>query len=80
MGGAIARGLAKGTIIRTEDICVSNPSQGKLDALKAEFPTMQVTHSNVEAAKDADMVVLAVKPWYIEQVVKELPLDAKNGY
>ena len=40
MGGAIARGLAKGTIIKTEDICVSNPSQGKLDALKAEFPTI----------------------------------------
>ena len=76
MGGAIARGLAKGTIIQTEDICVSNPSQGKLDALKAEFPTIQVTNSNVDAAQGADMVVLAVKPWYIEQVVKELPLDA----
>mgnify|MGYP003292830779 CR=1 FL=1 len=36
MGGAIARGLAKGTIIQAEDICVANPSQGKLDALKAE--------------------------------------------
>lgn len=75
MGGAIARGLAKGTIIRTEDICVSNPSSGKLDALKAEYPSMQVTHSNVEAANGADIVVLAVKPWYIEQVVKELALD-----
>ena len=78
MGGAIARGLAKGTIIKAEDICVSNPSQGKLDALKAEFPAMRVTHSNVEATQDADMVVLAVKPWFIEQVVKELPLDAEK--
>ena len=78
MGGAIARGLAKGTIIQPEDICVSNPSNGKLDALKAEFPGMQVTNNNVEAAKDADIVLLAVKPWFIEQVVKELPLDAKR--
>ena len=78
MGGAIARGLAKGTIIQTEDICVSNPSNGKLDALKAEFPGMQVTNNNVEATKDADIVLLAVKPWFIEQVVKELPLDAKR--
>ena len=75
MGGAIARGLAKGTMIKAEDICVSNPSQGKLDALKAEFPSMQVTHSNVEAAQNADVVLLAVKPWFIEQVIKELPLD-----
>lgn len=78
MGGAIARGLAKGTIIQTENICVSNPSCGKLDALKAEYPSMQVTHSNVEAANGADIVVLAVKPWYIEQVVKELTLDEEK--
>ena len=76
MGGAIALGLAKGTIIKAEDICVSNPSQGKLDALKAEFPAMQVTHSNVEAVQNADIVLLAVKPWFIEPVIKELPLDA----
>ena len=78
MGGAIARGLAKGTIIQIEDICVSNPSQGKLDALKAEFPDMQVTHSNVDAVKDADIVLLAVKPWFIEPVIKDLPLDAEK--
>ena len=70
MGGAIARGLAKGTIIQTADICVSNPSKGKLDALTGEFPAMQVTHSNVEAVKEADIVLLSVKPWYIEPVIK----------
>ena len=78
MGGAIARGLAKGSIIQVADICVSNPTQGKLDALKAEFPAMQVTCSNVDAVTGADMVLLAVKPWLVEQVVKELPLDAEK--
>ena len=78
MGGAIARGLAKGSIIKEEDICVSNPSNGKLEALKADFPSMQVANNNVEATKDADIVLLAVKPWYVEQVVKELQLDAER--
>ena len=78
MGGAIARGLAKGSIIETVDICVSNPSNGKLDALKSEYPAMQVTNCNVEAAKDADIILLAVKPWLIEQVVTELPLDTEK--
>jgi len=78
MGGAIARGLAKGTIIQTADVCVSNPSRGKLDTLKAEFPTMQVTQNNSEAVKDADVVLLAVKPWLIEPVVKELLLNAEK--
>ena len=78
MGGAIARGLAKGSIVKAKDICVSNPSQRKLDALKAEFPAMQVTNNNVEAVKNANVIILAVKPWFIEQVVKELPLDAEK--
>ena len=50
MGGAIARGLAKGTIIPAGNIIVSNPTQGKLDKLKAEFPALQVTNDNQEAA------------------------------
>ena len=78
MGGAIARGLAKGSIIRTEDICVSNPSQAKLDALKLEFPAMQITSNNAEAVCEADVVLLAVKPWLIEPVLKALPLDAEK--
>ena len=78
MGGAIARGLAKGSVIRTEDICVSNPSQGKLDALKLEFPAMQVTSNNAEAVREADIVLLAVKPWLIEPVLKALPLDVEK--
>ena len=38
MGGSIARGLAKGSLIADSDIIVSNPSAGKLEKLKEEFP------------------------------------------
>jgi pyrroline-5-carboxylate reductase len=69
MGGAIARGLAQGSIIRTEDICVSNRSVGKLEALKGDFPGIQTTCSNAEAAEGADIVLLAVKPWLVESVL-----------
>ena len=41
MGGALARGLAQGTIIRREDICVSNPGEGKLKALREDFPEIR---------------------------------------
>lgn len=78
MGGSIARGLAKGTIIPASDIIVSNPSQGKLDALKAEFPAMQTTHDNQEAVTGADFIILAVKPWLIKPVVSELKLKSKQ--
>ena len=74
MGGSIARGLAKGTIIPAGDIIVSNPTQDKLDKLKAEFPALQVTNDNQEAVTGADMIIFAVKPWLMKLVVKELKL------
>lgn len=74
MGGAIARGLAKGSLVKVEDITVSNPSQGKLEALKAEFPDMQVTADNGKAVAGADIVVLAVKPWMVGEVLNKLQL------
>lgn len=74
MGGAIAKGLAQGSIVAANDIIVSNPSQGKLDALKAAYPAIKTTNDNVVAAQQADMVVLAVKPWLMEKVLHTLKL------
>ena len=72
MGGAIARGLCKGTIIAPGDIVLSNRSMAKLDAIKAEFPAIGITCNNHEAAKDAEMIILAVKPWLIKEVIDEI--------
>lgn len=78
MGGSIARGLAKGRQVAETDIIVSNPSAGKLEALKKDFPAINTTHNNLEAATGADYVILAVKPWLIEEVVSELKLKSKQ--
>ena len=73
MGGAIARGLAQGGLVATKDITVTNPSVGKLDKLKAEYPEINVSTDN-SVASEADMVIIAVKPWKVEEVVKSLHL------
>lgn len=73
MGGAIARGLAQGHYVRVQDITVTNPSMPKLKKLKVEFPAIQVSTDNHEAA-DADVVIVAVKPWKVEEVLKPLRL------
>lgn len=72
MGGAVARGLAKGNAINTSDIYVSNPSTAKLEALKTEFPEINTSTNNCEVALAADIVVLAVKPWKVVEVVEEI--------
>jgi pyrroline-5-carboxylate reductase len=72
MGGALARGLARGTTIPTSDIYISNPSLAKLELLKGEFPEINVTTDNCEASAAADLIVLAVKPWKVEEVLNEI--------
>lgn len=78
MGGAITGGLAQGESILPSNIIVSNPSQGKLDKLKADYPEIQITHNNKEAADYADIVILAVKPWKVEEVLRPLNLDSSK--
>ncbi|MCM1292566.1 MAG: pyrroline-5-carboxylate reductase [Bacteroides sp.] len=70
MGGAIARAWARE--FGGHNITVSNPSQGKLNKLRQEFDSLHTTSSNVEAATGASVVVIAVKPWKLAQVIDEL--------
>ena len=73
MGGAICRGLMHGE--EALQVVVSNRSMGKLEALKANYPTLEGTTDNKAAAQGADMVILAVKPWLMESVLKEIQLQ-----
>lgn len=75
MGGAIALGMAKGTIVNANEIFVADPWQANLDKLKEQVPEINVTADNTEAVKDADIVILAVKPWLVELILKDLPLE-----
>ena len=72
MGGAIARGLSKGKIIQSKNIRVSDVSQKNLDAIKGYSPEITVSNSNRDIIKDANIVILAVKPWLVESISEEL--------
>ena len=72
MGGAIARGLSKGTLVQSKNIRVSDVSQANLDAIKAFNDEITVSTSNRDIVKDADIVMLAVKPWLVELVADEI--------
>lgn len=70
MGGAVARGLAK--VSERYEVRVSNPSVGKLEAIKAEYPDVAITSSNYECAVGADVIFLGIKPWKVKEVIDEL--------
>lgn len=69
MGGAIARALAATALY---DIAVANPTRPKLDAIAAQCPDVKTTTDNVEAVVDADIIILAVKPWLLASVVEQI--------
>ena len=78
MGGAIARGLAQGNSVATSDITVSDPTTDKLEELKAEYPDINVIADNSEAIEGADIIILAVKPWLVSQVLSIIKLEPEQ--
>ena len=72
MGGAIAAGLAKGKLVQSRDIICTARTQTTLDKIKAIDSEIVVTNDNSFASKEADMIILAVKPWLMEEVIAEL--------
>lgn len=76
MGGAIARGLAADPGFCTADITVCSPNNhGELDALKADYADINVSTDNAQAIADTDVIIVAVKPWLVYDVMD--PLSGK---
>lgn len=70
MGGAIALGLASGSIFTPKDITVIDHNQKKIDTLIASKNINGVV-DDYSSLSEADIVVLAVKPWMIEEVLSK---------
>lgn len=67
MGGAIAEAILRTGI---HQVTVSNRSEGKLKRFAQAGAS--VTTDNCQAAAQADIIVIAVKPWLVEKVLTEL--------
>lgn len=78
MGGALVSGLIKGETFKTSDITVADCYQQSLD--KFAQTGVSLTTDNKVAAESADIVVVVVKPWLLEGVIKEIKpvLDYKK--
>ncbi len=70
MGGAIARALTQNSVITK--VKVSDINEDTLRSLQNFNNGIDVTTSNKESVKGADIVLLAVKPWLAEAVIAEI--------
>lgn len=70
MGGAIAVGLLKSGFLPASEIFVSDRKENSLQ--KMVNLGVNIFHDNLEAAKNADVIIVAVKPYHIERVIYEI--------
>lgn len=74
MGGAMLRGWARAAKEGRAELAMTATAKTvrTLERLQAECPEITTTLSNVEAVAEADVVVLAVKPWFVADVIREI--------
>lgn len=68
MGGA----MIKGWLRNNKGLTITAKSQKTLDRFRKSYPELHVSLDNYTAIKEADVVILAVKPWLIESVIEEI--------
>ena len=71
MAGAILRELLRVGWVSGEEIVLSDIDRDRLEIMTAEYG-VQAAESNGAAAGDAEIVLLAVKPQKLEQVLREI--------
>ena len=75
MGGATVEGFIKSEFFQNEDITVSDPSLKVVEKFAQQG--VCATTENAVAAQGADVVMVCVKPWLVEQVLTNMR-DALN--
>ena len=70
MGGALIHGWAKSG--KLESLTIADKNEALLQDFKSLYPSLTTTTDNAAAAKDADIVVVVVKPWLMPVVLQEI--------
>jgi len=71
MGTALLRGILASGWGKRGRLAASHPKPAKAAALRDELG-IRVVASNLEAARSADILILAVKPQILERVLAEI--------
>ena len=73
MGGALVKGW--GASGMAEDITITAKTQSTLDTYQKLYPELNITLSNTDAVRRSHYVIIAVKPWLVNQVIGEIEAD-----
>ncbi|HLV86710.1 MAG TPA: pyrroline-5-carboxylate reductase [Candidatus Sulfotelmatobacter sp.] len=71
MGGIILQALLKNGLLSTKSTCATVAHEERAKALASKLK-IKVGTKNAVAAKDADVIVIGVKPQVVEEVIREI--------
>ena len=79
-GGNMARSLINGIIQDNNavNLCVSDPDETQLDGIRQNWSEVKTTTDNLDAINHVDVVILAVKPQIMADVLQPLAVIAQN--
>ena len=75
IGGAIASGLMQSQTSENYSIVISDPDTAKTSQLAQQYAGITAEVDNQKAVADAQIVLLAVKPWLVEKVLANITLQ-----
>jgi pyrroline-5-carboxylate reductase len=78
MAEAMIAGLLRGALVQPERVIASHPRQERREALEREYGIRTVS-DNLEAIRDADVVVLGIKPQMLDRVGREIGPQLRRG-
>ncbi|MEP6711545.1 MAG: pyrroline-5-carboxylate reductase [Ferruginibacter sp.] len=78
LGTAIAEGLLKSKFCKASDITITKRNIQTLIALKAK--AVNITTNNNAAVESASLVILAIKPFQVSEVLNELKKDLTTNH
>lgn len=79
MGSAILRGMLDANYVKASQVVVCDTSRRRMEELSEEVPSATYCDSAIDLVSQCDMIILAVKPHYIQGVLDEVreALDGK---
>ncbi len=79
MGMALARGILKTNWALPENMMIAEPLKEKMGAIKELGKGLKASHSNPEAARWGDVILLSVKPQIMSHVLEEIRSEVNDN-
>ena len=78
MGSAILRGIVEADYVNAQQIISFDKSERRMRELEEDIPGVMIAGDCLEVAEKADLIIIAVKPIYVQDVIDEMR-PALNG-